>query len=113
MNPIESTEHFTFADLAAAADQRHQRHIFSESQLRGELIILKAGDTVGPAIVAGNMLILGVRGTVTVTVDGSLRVLAPLMQLLVVEGVRLGVHADTDAAVELVWSPPFPGWSRI
>jgi hypothetical protein len=112
MNPVESTAQCTWADLAAIADQGHQRHIFSESHLRGELLILKRGDTIGPATVAGNMLILGVRGTVTVTIDGAPRVLTPLAQLLVVEAVSLGVHADTNAAVELVWSPPFPGWSR-
>ena len=110
MGLIETTDAWTWADLSALANARGDQpsfHLFSEAHLRGQIFNLRQSETLGPLKIEGNLLIIGLAGSVSVTVGKEARSLGPLCEMVLNPGTRFVVFADSDATVHLLWSPPF------
>lgn len=110
MDHIESTNAWTWADLSALTTVRRDQpsyHLFSQPLLRSEVFNFRRGQRLGPITLGGSLLLTGLAGTIAVTVNGDTRRLGPLCQMLVNSGARVATLADSDATVQLLWSPPF------
>jgi hypothetical protein len=110
MGLLETTDTWTWADLPALANSRRDQpsfHLFSEAHLRGQIFNLHQSQTLGPLNIEGNLLIMGLAGSVSVNVGGDTRTLGPMCEMILNPGVRFAILANSDATIHLVWSPPF------
>ena len=69
MGFLETTDTWTWADLPALGISRRDQpsfHLFSEAHLRGQIFHFRQSQTLGPLTIEGNLLIMGLAGSVSV-----------------------------------------------
>ncbi|HCU11496.1 MAG TPA: hypothetical protein DGB72_05145 [Gemmatimonadetes bacterium] len=105
---IESTEKYTFVELADESARRYEQpsfHILSENGVRGQILNLRAGRKLGPAVVPSMTVLIGISGEVRIVACDREFMLRSLSQLTLLPNVSFTLQASGDAACELLTIP--------
>lgn len=109
-SPIESTDEWTVSDLdelAASRSDQPSFHLFSEQHMRGQMFNLSKGDVLSETVSEASVLITCIRGEIEVNLNGTVKRLLPLSQVLISPNVRFSIRSTEVSSIQMVWSPSF------